>query len=96
MMSFLRVTLLFTTLLCMALLTAPDNSAAAPINPHGLTYGEVYLRDCIKTSDACFTSRKLCSECVRNCREAAAYSTIGKDGNFFAEYCRSRGGAGFR
>jgi len=94
MMSLLRLTLLFVTLLGMALLTAPDTSSATPAYILPPMYGAAYIKECQRTSDACFFFRELCRECVRGCSEAAAHSALGKHGNFLAEECRTRGGAG--
>jgi len=94
MMSLLRVTLLFATLLGMALLAAPDNSAATPVNLYGPAYGAAHIVACEKTSAACRRSRKLCHECVSSCKEAATTSAMGKSGRYFAEWCGKRIGEG--
>jgi len=88
MMCLLRLTLLFATLLGMALLTAPDATAATPVDMYGPVYGEAHVAVCDKTYEACYNRRERCHECVRSCR--AAYSTIGKPARNFAERCRTR------
>jgi len=94
MMSLLRLTLLFVTLLGMALLTAPNNSAATPVNLYGPVYGGAHIEECEKTSAACRRSRELCLECVRSCEKAATASAMGKSGYYFAGWCRTRIGRG--
>jgi len=91
MMSLHCLALLFVTLLGVAVLTAPDNSAAAPVNILPPMYGAAYMKECQRTSDACHDSRsrELCGECVHRCRAAVARSAMGKHGNFLAEECRT-------
>jgi len=53
MRSFLRLTLLFATLLGMALLTAPDATAATPVDMYGPVFDEAHIVACDKTYAAC-------------------------------------------
>jgi len=94
MMSLLRLALLFATLLGMALLTAPDHSAATPVTLDGPLDGEAHIAACEETSLTCERRRDLCRECVHSCWAAAAHSSKGKHAYFLAELCRTRGGAG--
>jgi len=87
----LRLTLFFATVLGMALVTVPDNSAAAPIK----TYDAEHFWRCEMTLPACFGRREMCNECVRSCPKAAAGSPSAQSGLYFAQMCRSRGGTQF-
>jgi len=91
-MSLLRLALLFATLLGMALLTAPDDSAATPVTIDGPLDGEAHIMVCEENYVACIRRRDLCRECVHSCR--AAHSSMGKYDRFLADFCRTRGGAG--
>jgi len=84
MIDLLRLTLLFTALLVMALLSAPNNSAAAPLNVDGVAY----MWQCEKTIVASRRHRERCDECVRSCRDSVAYSAIGQASYQFSERCR--------